>query len=506
MDHEGASVAVRAGTDSAAGRLWLRARPFVFASLIIGLAAAIAPVLQRLPHANLSLLFVSGVLIVAVRHGLWPSIYASFLSFLVFNFFFTDPRYTFKVGAEGDVATLLFFLLMASFTANLAARMRDAMAKRERATGRISALQAMTRRVAGAATGEQVIQILADQLAGDFACAVVAVAAHPGTGGVSKLVSSGRHVEMPAGPDELLRSSGNIPGWTMLPLRAGSGRVGSVAINRSILSRDESGHASALAEQAAVALERAMLVADLEQAKLESQRQELRVALLSSVSHDLRTPLSSVIGAASSILAYDSLDRDNRNALLNSILEEGERLDRYIQNLLDMTRLGHGELELLRDWEDVRDLVSAASRRLRLTSRVIGLTLDMADDAQLICVNGDLMEQVFVNLLDNAARFSPEQGTIRVSARRRADAVVIEVSDEGPGIPESDREKVFDPFYRVHEGDRKSGTGLGLSICRGIMAAHGGEATAHANPPGGGALIRVSIPHVAGEAPGPDYE
>jgi two-component system, OmpR family, sensor histidine kinase KdpD len=504
MDHESARSSAHAGPVSAAGRLWLHSRPFVFASIIIGVAAATAPVLQRLPHANLSLLFMSGVLIVAVRHGLWPSIYASVLSFLLFNFFFTEPRYTLKVGAEGDVATLLFFLLMASLTANLAARMRDAMAKRERATARIGALQAVTGRVAGAATVEQVLQILTDQLGGDFACAVVAVAAHPGTGAVPKLVSSGHYVEMPVSPDELLRSNGNIPAWTVLPLRAGPGRVGVVAIKRNILNRDESEHARAVAEQAAVALERAMLVADLEQAKLESQRQELRVALLSSVSHDLRTPLSSVIGAASSILAYESLAREDRNVLLNSILEEGERLDRYIQNLLDMTRLGQGQLKLQRDWEDVRDLLSAASRRLRLTSRSVGLALDIADDAQLVYVNGDLLEQVFVNLLDNAARYSPEQGTVRVTARRLGDAVLIEVSDEGPGIPVADREKVFDPFYRVHEGDRKSGTGLGLSICRGIVAAHGGDVTAHANRQKDGAVIRISIPQVAGDAPGQD--
>jgi two-component system sensor histidine kinase KdpD len=240
-----------------------------------------------------------------------------------------------------------------------------------------------------------------------------------------------------------------------------------------------------------------MLVGDLEEARLVSQREQLRVALLSSVSHDLRTPLSSVIGAASSLLAYESsLSNKDRSELLQSIVEEAERLDRYIQNLLDMTRLGQGELKLKRDWEDVRDLVSAASRRLHLNARPVRTNVVVSSDAQLLDVHGDLMEQVFVNLLDNASRYSPANSTICVKVARDGDAVVIEVSDEGPGIPEADREKVFDPFYRVHERDRKSGTGLGLSICRGIVRAHGGEVTAHARTTGGGAMLKIRLPQV----------
>jgi two-component system, OmpR family, sensor histidine kinase KdpD len=226
-----------------------------------------------------------------------------------------------------------------------------------------------------------------------------------------------------------------------------------------------------------------------------SQREQLRVALLSSVSHDLRTPLSSVIGAASSLLAYESsLEERDKRELLKSIVEEAERLDRYIQNLLDMTRLGQGKLELQQDWEDVRDLVSAASRRLHLNARGVRVKLAVSSDSQLVNVHGDLMEQVFVNLLDNAARHSPANSEISVSATRDVDDVVIEISDEGPGIPEADREKIFDPFYRVHERDRKSGTGLGLSICRGIVRAHGGEITAHGSASGSGAMLRLRIP------------
>lgn len=474
-------------------RLWLTARPFVLASAVVAVAGMTAPVLQRLPHANLSLLFMTGVLIVAVRYGLWPSIYASLLSFLVFNFFFTEPLYTLKVSEEGDLATLVFFLLMASISGNLAYRMRDAMTKREAAIARTVALQAMTQQVAGAATRDQILKILVDQLSSNLVCTVVAIAAEDSTGAGAKHFTAGSKIGALPGWDELVAPSSKLAGWTIVAINTRRGRIGAVAARRSALNREEHDYINALADQAAVAVERTMLVSDLEEARLVSQREQLRVALLSSVSHDLRTPLSSVIGAASSLLAYEpSLSDKDKGELLQSIVEEAERLDRYIQNLLDMTRLGQGNLKLQRDWEDVRDLVSAASRRLRLGSRGIRLEVNVSKDAQLLNVHGDLMEQVFVNLLDNAARYSPARGTIRVQARRADDAILIQIFDEGPGIPAADREKVFDPFYRVHERDRKSGTGLGLSICRGIVRAHGGDVTAHPRA-GTGAELRVKL-------------
>jgi two-component system, OmpR family, sensor histidine kinase KdpD len=493
MSHDNERSKGHRGLDTR--RLWRSVRPFVLASAVVALAAMIALVLQRLPHANLSLLFMTGVLIVAVRYGLSPSIYASLLSFLVFNFFFTEPLYSFKVSGEGDLATLIFFLLMASISGNLAFRMRDAMAKRETATARTLALQTMTQQVAGAATRDLILQILVDQLCDHFQCTVVAVAAEDSDGTASRRFTSG----CIAGPlpdwGDLLPSSAMLGAWTTLPINTKRGRIGAVAIHRMIATREDRDYASALTDQATVAVERAMLVRDLEDARLASQREQLRVALLSSVSHDLRTPLSAVIGAASSLLAYESsLGENDRRELLQSVVEEAERLDRYVQNLLDMTRLGQGDLELQRDWEDVRDLISAASRRLRLHARAVRIKADVSCDAQLFNVHGDLMEQVFVNLLDNAARYSPAQSEICVRVTREADAVVVEIADEGPGIPEADREKVFDPFYRVHDGDRKSGTGLGLSICRGIVRAHGGEITALAGATGSGAILRIAIP------------
>lgn len=479
-------------------RAWVYARPFVIATLITALAAALASVLQRLPHANLSLLFMTGVLIVAMRHGLWPAVYASVLSFLVFNFFFTSPYLTLKIAEEGDVATLVFFLVMVITTSNVAARLRDAMAKREAAIRRTALLQDLTRGVAGAATKVQVLQILAARIGDSFAQPVVAVAAGGESGGVTVARANPRRGAAEPDWSALLKTGASAPGWTLLPVNTVRGRVGLVGIARDPLTRDERRDTRTLIDQAAVALERTLLVHDLEEATLVSEREQLRSALLTSVSHDLKTPLASIVGAASSALAYEqTLSGSDKRILLESVVQEAERLDRYVQNLLDMMKLDQGPVQLQRDWQDLRDLISAASRRLRLAGQGIRVRMEIAEDAQIVCVHGDLVEQVFVNLLDNAARYSPPQGTITVRVARQRAGIVIEVSDQGPGIPESERERVFDPFYRVHERDRKSGTGLGLSICRGIVRAHGGDLSAHAVREASGARLLFNIPDSA---------
>lgn len=476
---------------SAAGRgTGTRARDFIAATVVIGVAAATAPVLQRLPHANLSLLFMTGVLIVAARYGLWPSIYASILSFLLFNFFFTAPYLTLKVSEEGDVATLVFFLLMASLTGNLAARMREAMTNRENAMRRTAELQGLTRQLAGAATREEIVRILVNQLAGHYE--VAAVALLPGEAGqYVTIASDGDDTWSGVGPDE------SVPGWSTLPIDTGGGRDGLIAIDLAELTAEGRAFAETVIDQAAVALERAKLVADLQDARLVSEHERLRAALLSSVSHDLRTPLSSIIGAATSLATYrDSLSSADQSTLLQSVVDEAERLDRHIQNLLDMTRLGQGKLRLARDWEDIRDLLSAAARRLRLAQHGVRVDTCIDPDAEIIHVHGDLIEQVFVNLFDNAVRHAHNQPVISVRATADGDSVVIDIADNGPGIPEPEREQIFEPFYRLAEGGGRGGTGLGLSICSGIVRTHGGEITAH-EAEGGGTRMRIQLPHAA---------
>lgn len=473
-------------------RAWRRLRPYVAATAIIGVASAVAPVLQRLPHANISLLFLTGVLITAVRYGVRPSIYASLLSFVVYNFLFTQPLYTFDVGEEGDLATLVFFLLVAAITGNVAARTREAGHKRELALRHVAALQEFTRSTAAAASCTDVLQALAGHLAGHFSTLCLAEVPR-GAGGETAVAVAGADLATDKPSVDAIRAQIRAGRWTRWPIPLKRGSAAFVAVQRPGLLPDAEAYASAIVDQAAVALDRIMLVTELESAKLITEREQLRASLLSSVSHDLRTPLASIVGAASSLKEYDrALSPSDRESLLSSVLDETHRLDRYIQNLLDMTRLAHGPLELQRDWEDLRDLIAAAIRRLRLSNIRIGTSVD--EDAELVFVHGDLVEQVLVNLLDNAARYTPAGGRIEITARADGGFVDVEVGDFGPGIPASDRERVFDPFYRVHERDRRSGTGLGLSICRGIARAHGGDVTARARPDGTGAILRFRLP------------
>jgi two-component system sensor histidine kinase KdpD len=207
--------------------------------------------------------------------------------------------------------------------------------------------------------------------------------------------------------------------------------------------------------------------------------------------------LASIIGAATSLLEYgESFSSEDRRELLQTVVEESQRLDRHIQNLLDMTRIGKGGLKLRRDWIDLHDMVSSALSRLRGELKDIQVDVVMSPQLPLVWVHGVLIEQALVNLLDNAIRFSPGGGRVSIFARASGDTIEIDVCDQGPGIPESEREVIFDMFYTARQGDRgkNQGTGLGLTICRGMIGAHQGSITALPGPEGCGTCMRIILP------------
>jgi len=238
------------------------------------------------------------------------------------------------------------------------------------------------------------------------------------------------------------------------------------------------------------------LAEDLQAERVAGETERLRNALLSSVSHDLRTPLASIIGAAGSLDSYgDAMDAQDRHALLDTVRSEGERLDRYIQNLLDMTRLGHGTLPLNRDWIGVDELVGSAVGRLRRYQPGTRFSVSVDPDIGPIWVHPALVEQALFNVIENAAKFSPDDEAVVIDARRIGDRLRIDVVDRGPGIPEDERARIFDMFYSAERGDRnRDGTGLGLAICRGMIGAHGGEVEALPGPQERGTTLRISLP------------
>ncbi len=481
---------------------------YLLAGIGVGLTTLTALGVERfVPHANLSLVFLTGVLVVAARWGLGPSLFAGILSFLTFNFLFTTPHYTFAVEDDGDVATLVVFLIVAAITGELAGRMHDQIGKNRESLRRITTLYAFAKRMAAAADSDGVLRELCDSLSRMLGCPVAGLL--PDAEGRLQPrahAPQASHISLPLerldGVWRADASPPSKPGLHFLTLGTARGPIGLAAIQADAIEPEQRELAQALCDQAAIAIERTQLVSDLENARIVTETEQLRSALLSSVSHDLRTPLASIIGSTSTLLEYGaSIGADNRQELLTTVLGEAERLNRYIQNLLDMTRIGQGGLELHRDWVDLGDVVNIAVERVRSVSAHVQILVQLEPALPLLFVHGVFIEQALVNILDNAIRFSPNGGTIRVRGRRGDAELVLEVCDEGPGIPESERERIFDMFYSISGGDRHlQGTGLGLAICRGLIGAHGGTVTAHEGIDGRGTCMRITLPDLSQEA------
>ena len=486
---------------------------YAWATAVVALATGAAWSVDRLlPVASLSLIFLTGVIFVATRHGLWPSLYAATLSFLGYNFLFTDPRLTLHMAHQEEVLTLVLFYVAAVLTGNLAGQLRQRAEALRASSEQTNTLYDFSRKVTSAATFDDVAWAAVTHVSATLKCDSLLLA--PDEGGRLAIVGAFPPEDRldvrdrsaadwawergePAG-----RGSATLPSsrWLFLPVGTRQGRLCVLGIawdDARTLAPAQRRLLDLLVDQVAIALERTRLVADLEQTRVLSETERLRAALLSSVSHDLRTPLVGIIGAASGILEADAkLTPGQRRELAETIKEEGERLNRYIQNLLDMTRLGYGALELHRRPTDLADLLAAARRQLAATLVGHALDLDLPPDLPALDVDPVLIEQVLINLLDNAAKYAPEGSRIRVSARVEGGRARIAVSDEGPGIPARARTRVFDMFYRVDEGDgQRAGTGLGLAICKGIVDAHGGEISAvPGRADGTGTRIEVVLP------------
>jgi two-component system sensor histidine kinase KdpD len=496
-------------------------RAYGAAAVVVALSAGLATLADYiLPVPSLSLIFMTGVIATAVRYGLWPSLVAAVLSFFAYNFFFTDPRFTFFVIRQDQILTLALFLAASLLTGNLAAGLRKRAFAQRAIAERTALLYDFARQAAGAAAPEEVLRAAAVHVSGALGCETVLMVPQDKSGRLSIAASEPERDrldlrEMSAADyvwergGEAGRGSGTLAAsrWLFLPISSGERRLAVMGIayaDERAFSPVDRRLLDTLVDQVAMALERTDLQRDLEESRVNSEAERLRTALLSSVSHDLRTPLVSIIGAASSLSDPDIRMTDaNRITMAETIRDEGERLDRYIQNLLDMTRLGYGALKLKRVPSDLREIAGGARHRLRGALRGHDVALDIPESAAPLLADPLLIEQVLMNLLDNAAKYAPDGTRITISARTSGAQMEIAVADEGPGIPEASRTRVFDMFYRVTEGDvQRAGTGLGLAIARGIVEAHGG--TIHATPSqmdGTGTRIVMTLPLANPEHP-----
>lgn len=502
----------------AIGHTPFRIRPYLSASAYVGIALGFGHLLsQALDVRNIAIVFLMAVLVSAATAGRWPAIYASVLAALVFNFFYLDPLHTFSIRDAESVVALFFFFGAALVTSNLTARVH-AQAAAARARARVTeSLFLFSKRLAVAATLDDVLWVSVNQIASMLRLNTVI------------LLPEGSTVAVRAGfpPDDTLaerdiaaaqwawehnkpagRGAETLPGAARLylPLRTGRMTVGVMGLDSEkpgpLLSPDQQRLYNALADLAALAIERIQLVDDLDRARMAAEADRLRSALLTSVSHDLRTPLAGIKGAAGTLRDYFAvMPEADRGELLQTIEQETDRLSRFIGNLLDMTKIETGLTEPNLAPVDLDEIIGATMIRARPILASHEVRVSVPHDLPMLRLDPVLTEQVLFNLLDNAAKYAPQGSEIGLDLWRDGPVVVIQLCDEGAGIPPRDTERIFDMFYRVQKLDHvPAGTGLGLAICRGFVEAMGGTISAANRRDRSGAVFTIRLPVPAVEA------
>lgn len=417
--------------------------------------------------------YLLAVLVLAYWRGYRASLVASVLSVGAYNFFFVPPFHTFAVADTRNLLTFAVLFGVGAAASTLASRLRQQEATALAREHRTATLLWLTRAVSNAVGEAEVARAIVSEAASNIAAGAALVV-----------------------DERVIAQAGDIDTTTLsalhgMPATAGGERVAMLYLSRP--TPDAGDLAEAYARQAGLALARARQVAIAEEATLRARTEELRSALLSTVSHDLRTPLAAITGAATALLdAKVAIRAEVREELLVSVRDEAARLERLVANLLEMTRLASGPLVPRREWVPVDELVGAAWSRVDGALGGRPTYTELASDLPLVQVDPVLFEHVLLNLLENAIRHTAPGTPVHVLARRDGSDVVIAVRDEGPGWPDIDLVRLFDPFVR---GARPNvaGSGLGLAICRGIVEAHGGTIAA-VRPEGGGAAVVVTLP------------
>jgi two-component system, OmpR family, sensor histidine kinase KdpD len=468
-----------------------------FAAAIASVACAVAvgvalTSVVKLP--NLSMIFLTAVLFSGVRFGTRAAVIASFASFAAYSFFFIEPLYTFSVLQPYELFALLIFLGVSMFTGSMTGRVRDQREGVLKNAEIMRSLYDYSRKLSGASSADDVLWAAAAHLHSTFGGRIVLLVAEgdelilraawpPDAQLDAAAMTAARWAQQknePAG-----WGTGTLPrvDFQFRPLVVARGPIAVCGFephspDEPISGDDERALASIL-DQTAIALDRALLAREAVNAATMQENEKVRDALLASLSHDLRTPLSAIAGAATSLRALgDKMKPEERTELLSSIEEETARLSRFVANLLDMSRIEAGGLKVNRDLVDVADVVQGAVERSRKAFPKQPVRVNLAPDLPFVRGDDKLLEQVLFNLLDNAHKYAADSGAT-IHGRREGAEVVLSVTDEGPGVKPADLEKIFEKFYRGGRADgRKPGTGLGLSICRGLIQSMGGTIVA----------------------------
>ena len=488
--------------------------PYLLGAAAAGVVALVCIVLKDwLSNANSTMLMLIPVLWSSVRYGFWPSLVTAVIGALTANYFLFQPHFAFGFLTIGDFITLIVYVLTAAVTSYWAGRAKreaELAGRRERDT---ALLYNLHRKMAATARAEALPEAAAAEIARIRHAGVVLLLGVPGR--LASVAEYGLAQPLDAREKQAAEAAlrGGRPAGAgtdkeaearllYLPLRAGGEPLGAIGFapgtGESPGTLRSEGLLTTIASQIALALERAGMVEEMTQARALAQTEKLRAALLSSISHDFRTPLASIIGSASSLLeASAQFSPEARRDLLVTIQQSGERLHRYVVNLLDMSRLEAGALTVKRDWVELGDLIGTALARMEGELKHHRVVLDLPRDLPMLDVDFVLIEQVLLNLLDNAAKYSPTGSTIALAARDEGDAIALEITNACATLPAGESERIFTKFYRLSDTSDTKGTGLGLSICKGFVEAHGGTIAAHPTADGAGLAIVVRLPVTA---------
>jgi len=465
--------------------------------------------------SNLIMVYLLGVVTVAVRYGRGESTLAAVLSVLAFDFFFVPPILTFSVSDAEYLLTFGVMLITGLVISTLTNRVKfQAQSAREREQ-RTSALYAMSRELVEARTKQEIVDAAARHLGSALASDVFLLSHEPTAHNAAELtlfVATGATATLEASEiavarwvfdhgERAGRSTDTLPAAQslFLPLKARHETVGVLGIRPilaswSILTPDQMRFLETFAGQLALTLERIRIGQQVQQTQLEMQTERLRHSLFSAISHDLRTPLAAIMGASSTLIdGGESLSHAMRQELASSIFDESERLNRLVGNLLEMTRLEAGALAIRKEWYPLDEIIGSVLRRMKrqLADRTVDIHLP--PNLPLVPLDQLLIEQVLVNLIENAVKYTPRDSPIEISAAPQDGAVMVQIADRGPGIAQEELAVIFDKFYRSSGVPGPEGVGLGLAICRGIIDLHGGRIWAERRD-GGGTAFRFTLP------------
>jgi len=472
--------------------------------------ATIASVLLRdtLAPTNLAMIYLGGVVAVAMRCSRWISVTSSFLSVAAFDFFCVPPYLTFAVSDYQYVFTFAGMLVVALVISTQTARLKEHAAHAAVREARTEALYRLSSKLAGETRVFEAARAAATLAEDVFGARVVIFLPEDGKLSFRRRTSD----LLPVPPSEEpiaqwvfdhghkagLRTDAHSDAAALyIPLRGARETFGVLAVlpdvGNRIFAPEQQQLLEVFASQTAVAIERTLSQRAEEETRVNMQTEQMRSSLLSAMSHDLRTPLASITGAASTLRSQnDRLPLETKQELLESISDEADRLSRLVGNLLDMTRFESGGVELRRDLYPLEEIVGTVLHRMEPQLEGRAVTTELAENLPMVFVDDVLLGQVLWNLLENAAKYTPPGTPIELAAFEQEGAVIIEVLDRGPGIPPGEEERVFEKFYRG-KSDNVRGAGLGLPICRAIVQAHRGTIQALARD-GGGTTFRISLP------------